>query len=168
MLTAQQITKAKNTKLSDNFTLYELIRSDSHPELVTYPTDEIIEALRVLCQDVLQPIRDKFGPIRVNSGYRNTRLNNAVGGVSNSIHKVMDSHGISVVGAAADIVPLKADVKKVFEQIPELSKGIKTAIIYRRPSVTRTPFIHVDNRNTRTELSMLEKIGPNTYVPYKK
>ena len=50
--------------------------------------------LAYLCHMVLQPLRDRFGPIRINSGYRSPELNEAVGGVSNSQH---------MRGEAADI-----------------------------------------------------------------
>jgi hypothetical protein len=43
---------------------------------------------------VLQPLRDRFGPIRINSGYRCPELNEAVGGVQSSQH---------MRGEAADI-----------------------------------------------------------------
>ena len=35
---------------------------------------------------ILQPVRDQFGPIRVNSGYRGLPLNKAVGGSKTSQH----------------------------------------------------------------------------------
>ena len=168
MLTSAQIIQAKNTKLSDNFTLYEMIRSDSHPELVVYPSKDIIEELKNLCVSVLQPLRDKFGPIRINSAYRNSRLNSAVGGVTNSIHKVIDNTGISILGAAADIVPLKANIIDVYKEAQKMFPKVKTVILYRRPNVTRTPFIHVDNRNTSNKLNLLEKVGPNAYIPFKE
>jgi len=50
--------------------------------------------LAYLCHMVLQPLRDRFGPIRINSGYRCPELNGAVGGVKNSQH---------MRGEAADI-----------------------------------------------------------------
>ena len=50
--------------------------------------------LAYLCHMVLQPLRDRFGPIRINSGYRCPELNEAVGGVKNSQH---------MKGEAADI-----------------------------------------------------------------
>lgn len=50
-----------------------------------------------LCNEVLEPLRAQVGPIRVTSGYRCPRLNEAIGGSSTSAH--MD-------GLAADIQPL--------------------------------------------------------------
>ena len=49
------------------------------------PTTEVKKNLEKLCQEVLQPIRDKYGrAITVTSGYRSPKLNAAVGGVKTS------------------------------------------------------------------------------------
>lgn len=165
MLTSQQIQQAKNTRLSENFTLFEMINSSSYPDMVAFPSDEVITQLKDFCENILQPLRDKFGPIKINSGYRNPRLNKAVGGVANSIHKVVDDSGV-ILGVASDIVPLKADLIEVYNYMAKNIKGIKTVILYRKPSVTRTPFIHVDNRHAVSGISKLEKIASGTYVPY--
>ena len=42
--------------------------------------------LTVLTQHVLQPVREKFGVISVNSGYRSPELNSKVGGSKTSQH----------------------------------------------------------------------------------
>ena len=77
-------------KLSKNFSLEELIRSDTAERLGidNIPKDEkVIENLRNLCFEVLQPLRDYVGaPVVINSGYRCPKLNEAVGGVKTSQH----------------------------------------------------------------------------------
>lgn len=76
--------------LSKNFTLEELIYSDTANQynIDNTPTQEIIDNLTRLANDVLQPIRDKYNkPIIISSGYRCEELNAKVGGVSNSAHK---------------------------------------------------------------------------------
>ena len=55
----------------------------------------IINNLRQLCQKVLQPTRDHFGPLVVSSGYSNAQLSYALG------RKLTSQH---YVGQAADIV----------------------------------------------------------------
>ena len=85
-------------KLSENFTLEELIRSNAAERMGfdNVPKDEkVVENLRSLCLEVLQPLRDYVGaPVHINSGYRCPELNMAVGGVKNSQH---------LRGEAADI-----------------------------------------------------------------
>lgn len=57
---------------------------------------EVVENLKALCVEVLQPLRDFLGkPVVVSSGYRCRELNEKVGGVSKSQH---------LTGEAADIM----------------------------------------------------------------
>lgn len=84
-------------KLSENFTLEELIYSDTAKKynIDNKPNDEQLNNLVNLTNKILQPIRNKFGkPIKINSGFRCEKLNKKVGGASNSDHKY---------GAACDI-----------------------------------------------------------------
>lgn len=166
MLTTEQLEKAKSLQLSNSFTLYELIKSDSYPNFVEWPSDGIIGKLTEFATKVLQPIRDEFGPIRVNSGYRNKILNRMVGGVENSIHQIMTSEVF--IGCAADIVPAdkNIDIMDVYWWIADKVPAAKNIIIYRTKYVTKTPFIHVDTRYSSTPRTMtLEKIKSATYVP---
>jgi hypothetical protein len=75
--------------LSPNFTLKELTRSDTATRLGldNTPNDEALENLKLLCEKVLQPVRDHFGKsVTVNSGYRSPESNAAVGGSKTSDH----------------------------------------------------------------------------------
>lgn len=75
--------------LSANFTLKELTRSDTADRLGidNTPDDEQIESLRLLCENILQPVRDHFGkPVKINSGFRCSALNQATGGSATSDH----------------------------------------------------------------------------------
>lgn len=85
-----------NQNLTSNFTLREMTRSTIAElrGLDNTPTPGEIERLRTLCQKVLQPARDALGPIKVNSAFRSREVNEAVGGVSNSAHRL---------GYAADV-----------------------------------------------------------------
>ena len=75
--------------LSANFTLKELTRSDTADRLDidNQPNEEQIESLRLLCENILQPVRDYFGkPVKINSGFRCPALNQATGGSATSDH----------------------------------------------------------------------------------
>ena len=84
--------------LTKNFSLEEMYRSDTARRcgIDNKPqTEEVVENLRALCTEVLQPLRDHLGkPVVVSSGYRCKDLNKKVGGVENSQH---------LKGEAADI-----------------------------------------------------------------
>ena len=76
-------------KLTKNFSLEELTRSDTAERkgIDNSPTAEHIHNLAALCENVLQPLRDKVKhSIRVTSGYRSEKLNNAIGGSKTSEH----------------------------------------------------------------------------------
>jgi len=85
-----------NMKLSKNFTLKEFIYSDTASVLKidNTPNDLIVNRLRTLCINVLQPVREHFNkPVMINSGYRCPKLNTAIKGAKTSQH---------VLGYAAD------------------------------------------------------------------
>ena len=88
-------------KLSENFTLEELIHSNTAERMGidNVPKDEkVVENLRSLCLEVLQPLRDYVGaPVHINSGYRCPELNMAVGGVKNSQHCRGEAADIRIV-----------------------------------------------------------------------
>ena len=50
------------------------------------PNDECLTNLIRLCREHLEPLRSVFGPIYINSGYRDLKKNIAVGGAKNSYH----------------------------------------------------------------------------------
>lgn len=75
-------------ELSPNFTLAELIKSQTAERkgIDNYPEPSHIENLKLLAENILQPIRDKFGPFIVSSGYRSPELCVAVGSTIKSQH----------------------------------------------------------------------------------
>lgn len=75
--------------LTPHFDLSEFTRSATATRLhiANTPNAEQIANLRHLCEKVLEPLREHFGPIIIGSGFRCTQLNSAVGGVKNSQHK---------------------------------------------------------------------------------
>ena len=93
-----------NEHLAGHFTLGEMLRSGQAIRLGidNIPGEVEVEALRALCQNVLEPLRQQFGRILISSGYRCERLNKAVGGVANSQHllgEAADIHCSSIVQA---------------------------------------------------------------------
>ena len=76
-------------QLTKNFHLSELIKSQtaSRLSIKNIPNEIVISKLRLLCEKVLQPIRDNFDlPVIISSGYRSPDVNRAVGGSSKSQH----------------------------------------------------------------------------------
>ena len=75
-------------RLTKNFTLHELTKSDTALRLglSNTPTKEGIIKLRLLATNLLQPLRNVVGSIRITSGYRSPALSQAIGSSQNSQH----------------------------------------------------------------------------------
>ncbi len=101
--------------LSKHFTLGEFIHSDIavRKGIDNTPTEEIINNLKALCTNVLEPIREYFKkPIRISSGYRSLALNKAIGGSKTSQH---------CLGCAVDFTVQDISVDEVFKNIIKMS-----------------------------------------------
>ncbi|MBI5827668.1 MAG: peptidase M15 [Deltaproteobacteria bacterium] len=93
-------------QLSRNFTLEELTATTTG--FLNRPDSDEINRLAELALHILQPIRERWGRIRITSGFRSPSVNSAVGGVSTSQH---------CFGEAADFAPLDAPIDEVFSWI---------------------------------------------------
>lgn len=99
--------KMYSEQLSKNFTLAELLVTNTG--LPNIPDEQEKNNLKKLTVNVLQPVRDLLDvPVVVNSAFRSEPVNLAVGGVSNSQHRL---------GFAADIVPQGIDLYSAFVRI---------------------------------------------------
>ena len=86
--------------LSRNFTLSELIKSDTaiRKGINNNPNAEQIEKLKGLCENILQPVRDHFGRVKVTSGFRSVDLCLAIGSSANSQHAKAEAADFEVIG----------------------------------------------------------------------
>ena len=86
--------------LSRNFTLSELTKSDTaiRKGINNNPNAEQIEKLKSLCENILQPIRDHFGRVKVTSGFRSVELCTAIGSSVNSQHARAEAADFEVIG----------------------------------------------------------------------
>lgn len=106
-------------RLSKNFTYDELVYSATAERLGldNTPNEKELDNLKRLANEVLQPIRDKWGrAIIVTSGFRSEKVNKAVGGVKTSQHRL---------GEAADLkIGSKSQNKALFNFILDMiNKG---------------------------------------------
>ena len=80
--------KRKDFQLTPHFSYREMTRSawaDIH-HVDNTPDSLQLVALENLCRVLLEPLRARFGPIRINSAFRSERVNIGVRGVGNSRH----------------------------------------------------------------------------------
>jgi len=87
-------------KITPHFSLKEMLRSDTGTRLNidNTPTPQHLKNLTLLCEKVLEPVRKKFGPVRITSGYRSLALNMAINPMTSTVNRV-SKHSI---GQAAD------------------------------------------------------------------
>lgn len=90
-------------RLTKNFSLEELLVTETG--LPNQPNSLCVLKLLYLATYLLQPTRNKFGRIKVPSGYRSSKVNKAVGGSSTSQH---------LKAEASDIISLDADINDVW------------------------------------------------------
>ena len=86
--------------LTRNFSLQELIKSDTaiRKGIDNNPNADQIEKLKKLCENVLQPVRDQFGRVKVTSGFRSPELCVAIGSSINSQHAKAEACDFEVLG----------------------------------------------------------------------
>ena len=141
-------------KLSKNFNLIEFIKSStaSRLNIDNTPSNDVINNLKNLCINVLQPLRDKYGSyISINSGYRSKELNTAIGGSKTSDHCYGYAADIDTIDDNIEIFNIIKDNFKFDQLIAEMNDDGK-------PS-----WIHVSFKDTnRNQLLIAYKDGNKT------
>lgn len=147
------------------FTIRELTKSETavRKGIDNTPSKEIEKSLTALINNVLDPLREKWGaPIRVSSGYRCPKLNKAIGGAAGSQH---------MKGEAADITSL-SDSRN--DNMALLQLLLNSGIVFDQvisedvDSMGRPNWIHVSyttkraNRKKRTTMKKVR--GKTVYL----
>ena len=123
--------------LTKNFTLSEMTKSDTALRLglENQPDEQQLAALQVLCEKVLQPVRDYYGMgVKVNSALRTLPVNRAVGSGDSSHH---------VRGMAADIEIPGIPNAEVAEWIAEHLDFTQLILEFYQIGVPDSGWVHV-------------------------
>lgn len=145
-------------KLSPNFTLAEMTRT-SQP-FANVPTQAEIANLRLLCINVLEPIRAHFKkPVRVNSGFRGAKVNAAVGSKPTSQHRKGEAADIEIDGVS------NADLARWIRDNLNFDQVILEAY---RPGVAGSGWVHVSCRASGNRKSALTMTMGTHGVVYSK
>ena len=166
-------------RISQNFSLQELVYSptalhagiDQEEHLDT----NAIARITALTLKVLQPVRDQFGPTKINSCFRSEPLNTLIGGSSKS------QHCCSGTSAAADIEIFSEEISNLqlaewirdnleFDQlILENYDPERISKITGKPEGPNSGWVHVSyssiGENRKEVLRMVKKNGKAKYYP---
>ena len=147
--------------LSKNFHLSEMIKSQTAVRNI--PGEQHTENLRLLCERVLQPIRDHFGKVvTVSSGYRDIILNRHLGSSDSSQH---------CQGMAADIEIFDLPNNELSDWIKENLMFDQLILEYYDPSEgPNSGWVHVSynptiSLNRKEYLIAFKKNGKTEYKP---
>lgn len=166
-------------RISANFSLQELVYS---PSAIHAGIDQerdldhnAVARITALTIQVLQKVRDKFGPTKINSCFRSPELNSLIGGSSKS------QHCCSGTSAAADIEIISESVSNLdlarwikdnleFDQlILENYQPDRVSKITGKPEGPNSGWVHVSYSSTgdnRKEVLRMVKIkGKAKYFP---
>ena len=146
-------------RLSKNFTLSELTRSQTAARrgINNYPTPEEIQNLTLLCTDILQPVRDRFGLTVVSSGYRSPELNKAIGGSNRSQHSKGQAADFEVPGVSNFEVAAWISENLEFDQL--ILEG-------HNPQVANSGWIHCSIKSTDNRKQQLTATFHNGSAVY--
>ena len=122
-------------KLSRNFSLQEMIKSDTaiRLDIDNNPNADQVEKLKSLCENVLQPVRDHFGRVKVTSGYRSPELCAAIGSSVNSQHAKAE---------AADFECIGVDNAELFDWIKSSLQPDQLILEFYTPGEPNSGWIH--------------------------
>lgn len=148
--------------LTANFTLSEMVKSETalRHDMDNTPGEAEIENLKVLCEKVLQPVRDHYGKgVKVNSGFRHPEVNAKVGGSKTSDHCKGQAADIEIPGVA------NADLAKWITENLDFTQVI---LEFYTPGVPDSGWVHVsyDPQNLKKQvLTAAKQNGKTVYLP---
>lgn len=132
--------------------------------ITNHPTDEQLERMKLLAENVFEPLREHFAtPIRVNSFFRSSALNKAIGGSKTSQHMANN-------GAAIDITCKRVTNKELGDWIKDNVQFDQ--LIFEQWDNDKNDYrwIHVsykEGANRKQVLEMYKQGGRSKYRPYK-
>jgi hypothetical protein len=155
-------------KLSENLNLSEVTKSDTAKRLGidNNPTPEHLANLKLVAENIFEPIRKHFGkPIFLSSGYRSKALNSAVpGSSSTSQHCSGEALDLDQDGKSTGVTN-----KMVFEYIKNNLNFDQ--LIWEFGTDSNPDWVHVSWESTGKQRKMILKAtrvnGKTVYSPWK-
>ena len=151
--------------ISEHLTLAELIRSESAKRngITNMPPPEHIANLKLLAENIFEPIRANFRcPILISSGYRSKELNAIIGGSNTSQHSFGQAIDIDMDGTSITN-------KQVFNYIKQHLEFDQ--LIWEFGTESNPDWVHVSYESTGKQrkqvLRAIKQGGKTAYTPYK-
>jgi hypothetical protein len=124
------------------------------------PSEAITDNLRVLCEQVLQPIRDHYGKgVKVNSAYRSPETNKAVGGSPVSDHCKGQASDIEIPGVPNGELAQWIEANLPYTQL---------ILEFYTQGIPDSGWVHVSydaNNLKKQSLTAIKKDGKTVYLP---
>ena len=137
---------------ASNFTYKEFIKSNTalRKGIPNIPNEEQQKCIELLAKNVLQPIRDEFGRLRITSGFRSVNLCLAINSSQYSNH---------AKGQASDIEPIVENVS-----LMDIITFVYNNLDFRTLILEYPPlgWVHVDYREAgNTKMLKLKDLNHN-------
>ena len=122
-------------KLTANITLDELTKSQiaERKGINNNPGPQQIENLKALAVNILQPVRDHFGRVKITSGFRSIELCTAIGSSARSQHAKAE---------AADFECIGVDNAELFDWIKNNLEPDQLILEFYTPGEPNSGWIH--------------------------
>ena len=147
--------------LTRNFSLLELTKSDTaiRKGIDNEPNADQVDKLKLLCENILQPVRDHFGRVKVTSGFRSSELCVAIGSSVNSQHAKAE---------AADFECPGVDNVELFDWIKNNLEPDQLILEFYTPGEPNSGWIHcsyIEGTPRASYLHAFKSEGKTKYKP---
>lgn len=150
------------TKVTANFSLEEIQHSETAARkgIVNNITVDAYGVMRKLFTELMQPLREHVGPIKITSGYRCLELNSTIGGSPRSQHMYNPK-----TGAACDFVHYRGEwtTTDLINAILELQLPFDQVIL-EYPDIHTGGWVHASvsgyQRPNRSEILVKKRKKP--------
>ena len=146
--------------LTRNFSLLELTKSDTaiRRGIDNEPNADQIDKLKLLCENILQPVRDHFGRVKVTSGFRSIELCEAIGSSARSQHAKAE---------AADFECIGVDNAELFDWIKNNLEPDQLILEFYTPGEPNSGWIHCSYTTDQPRKQFLHAYKSEGKTKYK-
>jgi len=122
------------------------------------PTDQVLINLQTLIYEVIQPIINQFGDIKITSGYRSPELCKAIGSSTTSQH---------TLGQAVDCEVLGVPNKDLADWIVNHLEFDQCILEFWKPEETNSGWVHISYNKGNNRKMYLRAFKGNGRVVYE-